>query len=290
MSACPRIADPVQPVAPRPRRSPRVKQSRRTSDGQIVSYETATMRVSDLRAQLGLAPGRARPQDGRGFDAELARAGAGAASGSQAGAAGAGAMTGLPTLTVEQQYQLLGIAVPRAPLPGTAAAGMASADAVGATGRGGGGVGARMVRLAQAEIGVRESPSGSNNSPRIREYRRATDGAENIPGPWCAYFVSWLAKGAGAPIGAGGNGTGYVPTLEAWGKQNDRYIDPSNRPSPGDIVIFDWEGDGTSDHTGIVERVAADGTVHTIEGNSSNSVRRRSYSSGSNDIRGYVTV
>jgi hypothetical protein len=46
------------------------------------------------------------------------------------------------------------------------------------------------------------------------------------------------------------------------------------------------EGDGVSDHVGIVER--ADGTtVYTIEGNTSDSVARRSYALDSVKIMGY---
>jgi uncharacterized protein (TIGR02594 family) len=149
-------------------------------------------------------------------------------------------------------------------------------------------VGLRMVQLAQGELGVRESPPGSNESPRIRQYRTATAGAENIPGPWCAYFVSWLAREAGAPIGANGNGTGYVPTLTNWGKQVGRFVGAENRPSPGDIVIFDRGG--IPGHTGIVENIAADGRVHTIEGNSSNRVARRSYAGTSAEIIGYIRM
>ncbi len=147
-------------------------------------------------------------------------------------------------------------------------------------------VGARMVQLAQNEIGVQESPPGSNDAPRIREYRTATAGAENQPGPWCAYFVSWLARQAGAPIGANGNGTGYVPTLAAWGQQTGRFVGASATPQPGDIVIF--SRGGIPGHTGIVENVGMDGRVHTIEGNSSDRVARRDYAAGSSEIIGYV--
>jgi uncharacterized protein (TIGR02594 family) len=172
---------------------------------------------------------------------------------------------------------MMGLPVPTAGMPGFPPIG-------------GGAVGQRMVQLAQQELGVSET-GGNNESSRIREYRTATAGAENTPGPWCAYFVSWLAKSAGAPIGAGGNGTGYVPTLEAWGKQENRFVEyGQGAPSPGDIVIFDWGGRGTSDHTGIVERVDADGTIHTIEGNASDKVMRRDYASGTNDIKGFVRV
>jgi uncharacterized protein (TIGR02594 family) len=142
-----------------------------------------------------------------------------------------------------------------------------------------------MVALAQRELGVSET-NGNNESPRIREYRKATAGAENTPGPWCAYFVSWLAKESGAPINTGGKGTGWVPQIESWGKQTDRWHTNSRQAQPGDIVIFDRNGDGLSDHTGIVESVDANGRVRTIEGNTSDRVARRDYSPS--QIRGYV--
>src|SRR3954454_18152498 len=52
--------------------------------------------------------------------------------------------------------------------------------------------GQRALQFAQAEIGQAEQPPGSNDSPRIAEYRTATAGSGI--GPWCAYFVSWAAK------------------------------------------------------------------------------------------------
>jgi hypothetical protein len=151
-----------------------------------------------------------------------------------------------------------------------------------------GNVGERMVQLASSQVGVTEHPPGSNDGPQIRMYRSATRGSVNTPGPWCAYFVSWLASKAGAPVGVGGAGTGYVPTLENWGKQTGRWESASTTPRPGDIVTFNENGDNIADHTGIVERVDPDGTIHTIEGNSSNSVARRTYPAGSWQIRGFI--
>src|SRR4051812_17382685 len=49
-----------------------------------------------------------------------------------------------------------------------------------------GGPGAQMVALAQQEVGQAEQPPGTNDSPRIAEYRGATAGSG--VGPWCAYF------------------------------------------------------------------------------------------------------
>src|ERR687887_648165 len=65
---------------------------------------------------------------------------------------------------------------------------------------GAGTAGQRAIAAAQAEVGVAEQPPGSNDGPRIAEYRTATAGSG--VGPWCAYFLSWCASQAGAPPGA----------------------------------------------------------------------------------------
>ncbi len=58
----------------------------------------------------------------------------------------------------------------------------------------------RMLAAAQAEVGHAEHPPGSNDGPRLGTYRAAVAGAA-AGQPWCAYFVSWVAAQAGAPLG-----------------------------------------------------------------------------------------
>src|SRR3954453_10067895 len=141
---------------------------------------------------------------------------------------------------------------------------------------------ARMVAMAQAEVGQAEQPPGSNNSPRIAQYRSATAGAPG-PGPWCAYFTSWLARGAGVPVGDHGEGFGSVDALYAWAQKSGRAIPTSSGqdPKPGDLIVWD-------EHIGIVESVRPDGSIQTIEGNSSDRVSRRVHSKG--DAIGYVRL
>jgi hypothetical protein len=141
---------------------------------------------------------------------------------------------------------------------------------------------ARMVAMAQAEVGQAEQPPGSNNSPRIAQYRSATAGAPG-PGPWCAYFTSWLARGAGVPVGDQGQGFGSVDALYAWAQKSGRAIPASTGqdPRPGDLIVWD-------EHIGIVESVLPDGRIQTIEGNSSDRVSRRVHAKG--DAIGYVRL
>ena len=165
--------------------------------------------------------------------------------------------------------------VPAAPIGASGVAGagfagsLAKATMALPAGTGGGGTmtGMRMLGAAQAEVGHAEHPPGSNDGPRLGSYRAAVAGA--APGqPWCAYFVSWAAAQAGAPLGEGGQGYGAVSQVAAWAQRTGRMVPPGESPLPGDIILF---GDR---HIGIVESVMADGSLVTVEGNSSHAVSR----------------
>jgi len=158
------------------------------------------------------------------------------------------------------------------------AAGVAGAAPVAAAGS----RGAQMVAIAQAEIGQAEQPPGSNDSPRIAEYRTATAGAGI--GPWCNYFVSWVAKQAGAPLGEQGQGFGAVAATWDWAQRTGRAIPASQTPQPGDLIVWD----GT--HIGLVETVLPDGRIQTIEGNSSDMVTRRVHAADGDGATGYVRM
>ena len=111
---------------------------------------------------------------------------------------------------------------------------------------------------------------------------------------WCACFVSWCANECGY-IDAG-----VVPKFAGcvggsdWFKNRGQWQDGSYEPRPGDLIFFDWDDPGgysgpqddVPDHVGIVERVE-NGVVYTVEGNSGDSCRQRSYSVGYYEIWGY---
>ncbi|WP_445147931.1 CHAP domain-containing protein [Baekduia sp. Peel2402] len=144
--------------------------------------------------------------------------------------------------------------------------------------------GQKALAFAQQEIGQTEQPPGSNNSPRIAEYRTATAGSGI--GPWCNYFVSWAAKNAGAPLGEAGQGFGAVSATAAWAQRTGRWNPAASGqpPQAGDLIV--WGGQ----HIGIVESVDAEGKIHTIEGNSSNMVTRRTHDASGDGATGYVRL
>ena len=128
--------------------------------------------------------------------------------------------------------------------------------------------GLRALDAARSQLGVTEQPPGSNDGPDIASYRGAVAGSY-AGAPWCAYFVSWCAAQAGAPIGDGGTGLGSVEAVTAWAQRTGRF---TTEPAPGELILFGGR------HIGIVESVNADGTLTTIEGNTSDGVHRRTHS------------
>lgn len=111
---------------------------------------------------------------------------------------------------------------------------------------------------------------------------------------WCACFVSWCANECGYIE------NGIIPKFAGcvgginWFKERGQWADNSIEPTPGMLIFFDWDDpdglsgsqDGLSDHVGIVEKVEG-GRVYTIEGNSGDACRQRSYPVGYYEIMGY---
>jgi hypothetical protein len=141
--------------------------------------------------------------------------------------------------------------------------------------------GQAILNAVRGEVGVAEQPPGSNDSPRIAQFRQATAGSG--VGPWCAYFTSWAARQAGVPLGDSGQGFGRVDDVYAWAQRTGKAI-PNGagvKPQPGDLIVWD-------EHIGVVDSVDPDGAIHTIEGNSSDKVSQRTYGSDGGGAVGYV--
>lgn len=85
---------------------------------------------------------------------------------------------------------------------------------------------------------------------------------------WCGAFVWWCLhhcsekyeymKASQNPF--------YVPNVEAWAKKHGRNIKKS-KAKRGDVITFDWNGNGSGDHIGFFWSGDPTGTFTTIEGN-----------------------
>lgn len=107
-------------------------------------------------------------------------------------------------------------------------------------------------------------------------------GSQFLYAEWCAIFLVWAAEKSDVRARTGTEA--YTPAWADWFAHKGRW---GVRPRRGAIVFFDWSGGSSRsgiDHVGIVETVHKDGSITTIEGNSSNRVQRRERSFG---IAGY---
>ena len=101
---------------------------------------------------------------------------------------------------------------------------------------------------------------------------------------WCACFVSWCYGQAGLsePRFAACQSQG-IPWFTSHGQWGDRNY---SNIAPGDAIFFDWDLDGSADHVGLV--VGTDGSrVYTVEGNSGDACKIKSYPLDYSCIKGY---
>ncbi|HLP14095.1 MAG TPA: peptidoglycan-binding protein [Flavobacteriales bacterium] len=120
---------------------------------------------------------------------------------------------------------------------------------------------AKIIEIAHSQLGVTESPAGSNKNPYGKWY--GWDGYA-----WCAMFVSWVYDQAGHPLGKINDPKGYRDCQSGYNYWKAKR-ELTAAPETGDIVLFDWEGNGLSDHTGIFHEWADAGKKHfwCYEGN-----------------------
>lgn len=126
----------------------------------------------------------------------------------------------------------------------------------------------KITDIARAEIGTKESPPNSNN---VKYNTWFYD--HPVQGPsfaWCGTFVSWVYASAGFPLGNIGYIRGYAGCDTALNHfRASGEIVSREQVKEGDIILFDWNGDGRCDHTGIFLRDLGNGTFESIEGNTS---------------------
>lgn len=143
----------------------------------------------------------------------------------------------------------------------------------------------QIVQVAKQEV-------GSSNGEKYWRWYGFDSYVE-----WCACFVSWCGEQAGLIE------SGAMPKFSLcengidWFKSHGKWQETGGIPSAGSLVFFDWNGDGISDHVGIVEKYEG-GIIYTVEGNTGtniggNNVRgvwKHSYSVGSATILGYGII
>ena len=152
---------------------------------------------------------------------------------------------------------------------------------------------AKVVSIAEKYLGCKESNGShrkiidlyNSHKPLARGYPvKYTDA-------WCATFVSAVFIEAGlteiAPTECGcGAMINLYKKIGRW-EENDAYV-----PSPGDVVMYDWQDNGVGDNTGAADHVGivasvSGNSIKVIEGNMSDAVGYRTLRVNGKYIRGY---
>lgn len=139
---------------------------------------------------------------------------------------------------------------------------------------------AKFLKVAISQIGYKETPIN------ITKYGRWY----GMQDEWCAIFISWCANQAGILTSVVPR-FHYCATGASWYRNVGRYRTRTSNytPKPGDVIFFfNPLKPHPYYHVGIVEYTSG-GRVHTVEGNTSDQVARRSYSLNDVNIHGYGT-
>lgn len=116
-----------------------------------------------------------------------------------------------------------------------------------------------VIAVARGELGYTET--GNNITKYWQEYDPSFQGQ-----PWCVAFLWWVFNHAGESAAFfGGGKTASCGTLLRWYQAMGQTV-PVSEVQPGDIVLLNFNGRGTADHCGIVERKGGV-CLYTIEGN-----------------------
>lgn len=108
----------------------------------------------------------------------------------------------------------------------------------------------KMVRIARAELGVKETPAGSNWGERVKQYLAAA--GIGFPTAWCMAFVIFVMKKAGWK-GDWPTRKAWVPDFDAWAQRRG-YERRKATARRGYIVTFNWDSDPASEHVGFILR------------------------------------
>ena len=144
-----------------------------------------------------------------------------------------------------------------------------------------------FVDTALSFVGIREGSKGHKTlvdmynkiNPLPRGYHLQESDA------WCAAFVSVCASVSGN-LAAVPAECGCPEMVKAFRQRGEFYTDAAADPRPGDVLFYDWNGDGIADHVGIVVKVPDKTSIEVCEGNYNDSVGIRHIGNKNKSILG----
>jgi len=124
---------------------------------------------------------------------------------------------------------------------------------------------AAALAIARTFIGYVESPPGTNGNMFGAWYGMNFE-------PWCAMFASYCYEhgtDGGSPSFRAGVSYAYCPYIVSDARAKRNGLSVTSDPQPGDLVVYDWAGDGVHDHVGLFDGWLGGRTFQALEGNTS---------------------
>lgn len=114
-----------------------------------------------------------------------------------------------------------------------------------------------IIKIARAELGVKESPANSNKVKYTTSYGVIT--------AWCVIFLWWCFKQAGASkLFYDGKKCASCSQLRNWARPKNQWVTKNYKV--GDLIMFNFSGGTAPQHIGICTKVTGS-TITTIDGN-----------------------
>lgn len=119
----------------------------------------------------------------------------------------------------------------------------------------------KLTAWMREQVGTQES--GENNVIyNTHFYGKEVQGPQY---PWCMAFIWDGFRACGlSSLFLDGGASAYCPYVMEWAKKHGKWV--RGDYAPGDVLIYDWDGDGVADHTGFCLSDSGE-TVRAIEGN-----------------------
>ena len=143
-----------------------------------------------------------------------------------------------------------------------------------------------IVNTAKSYIGTVEGSAAHSDIIDLYNRGRYSDAYQmTMNDPWCCAFVvaCFVTNKAADIIPGYAYCDGMIQIFKQWGRWKERM---GYTPKKGDVVFYDWNGDNSSDHVGIVSDNSF-GQLTVIEGNKSDMVAYRKINPMSTQIMGY---
>ena len=150
----------------------------------------------------------------------------------------------------------------------------------------------KLITLAESYLGVdltgRKKLVEYYNENCVELVKPARRYEMTMSDNWCAMFTSVIAHKVGLDSSAFPYEVSVMEQYEL-ARKNHSFLDDVSKVAVGDLIMFDWNGNGHSTHVGFISGLS-ESHIETIEGNYSGTVKSRYVKPRAACIFGFISL